>query len=894
MRNESVALTPLAICAGLLLPTWAFAQQRTAPVAAGPEYEREGTGTVFGNNWRVLWTTPVTVPVLDLDQYAGGLKPIRHGGRQSETLHFEGADGRRYVFRSVPKFLHKEALPPDVRHTFVGDIVQDQVSALFPSPALITAPMSHAVGLLHAPSELVVMPDDPRLGEHRQLFGGMLGQFEENPNEGPDGTPGFGGSRKIVDPDKFLELLDESGEHRIESREYLAARLLDFMLGDTDRGGDQWKLARFESDMGYVYRPIPRDHDFAFMRGDGLINRFATRLSPKIAYHGPTFPSLRTLTFMTTDMDRRLLVEVPRATWDSVVRAVQSQLSDPVLLTAVERMPSEYQPHSATRIFTDLRARRSGLPDVAADFYAMINAEADVHATAESERAEIHYLDDGSVDVRLYRGGSVVAVNGDGGAQPAGDADQNERVVPSSAPYFWRQFVPAETREVRVHMQGGADHVTLGGTRSSKLVVRIIGGAGADVLVDASTARAGAARPVFYADDTDRIDAGTARVDTKPYDDRPPGRPFDLQVDSAALQAPGAAEARDNDAKRKLRGREWQDWGSTFSIKPTIALRRGAGVVVGGGPTYTRYGFRREPYELKAQLRALVGLNDGRFGLEFEGDYHPENSNRGVSLLAHASQLEFFRFYGYGNDSPISEGDPRVGRDELMLHPSVYWKTSRTLFGVGPVLKYGKPNFDAGSPLDEFQPFGAGAVGQLGAAATLEVGAIDEGVAQPRGVQVELGSSAYPAFWDISDPFFETHGVVRAYVPVPGLSGPFAALRVGGQRVFGTFPVHEAAFLGGRRSLRGFRTDRFAGDASLYGGAQLHLPVGQFELLTRGRLGVFGLADAGRVYFDGASPSGWHTAFGGGATFTTLRHTLSLTYARGELGRFYIEVGYPF
>jgi hemolysin activation/secretion protein len=152
----------------------------------------------------------------------------------------------------------------------------------------------------------------------------------------------------------------------------------------------------------------------------------------------------------------------------------------------------------------------------------------------------------------------------------------------------------------------------------------------------------------------------------------------------------------------------------------------------------------------------------------------------------------------------------------------------------------------------------------------------------------------YPALWDISDPFLETHGLLRAYVPVPGLTGPFAALRVGAQKVFGSFPVHEAAFLGGRNNLRGFRTDRFAGDAALYGGAEVHVPVGTVELLTRGRLGVFGLADAGRVYFDGDSPGGWHTGLGGGLTFTTVGHTASLAYAHGELGRFYIELGLPF
>jgi hypothetical protein len=230
-----------------------------------------------------------------------------------------------------------------------------------------------------------------------------------------------------------------------------------------------------------------------------------------------------------------------------------------------------------------------------------------------------------------------------------------------------------------------------------------------------------------------------------------------------------------------------------------------------------------------------------------------------------------------------------------MVRPAVSWTLPGMRFEVGPLLKYGKPSYYSSSgPLARFDPPGAAAVGQLGAAAELR---LDEGptrAALPRGVIFQAGGAAYPAILDIADPFLETHALLRAYVPVPGLNGPFAALRVGGQKVFGTSPVHEAAFLGGRNNLRGFRTDRFAGDASLYGSTELHVPLRTIELLTRGRLGAFGLADAGRVYFEGGSPGGWHTALGGGLTFTSLGRTASLAYAHGELGRFYIELGLPF
>ena len=86
----------------------------------------------------------------------------------------------------------------------------------------------------------------------------------------------------------------------------------------------------------------------------------------------------------------------------------------------------------------------------------------------------------------------------------------------------------------------------------------------------------------------------------------------------------------------------------------------------------------------------------------------------------------------------------------------------------------------------------------------------------------------------------------------------------------GDVPFHEAAFLGGPGSLRGYPFQRFAGDAAAFGSAELRQPLGQVKLLVRGRLGVFALADAGRVWMDGDSPGDWHTDVGGGLWFETL------------------------
>ena len=155
--------------------------------------------TFAGQGYRHLWTAAIRAPVADLGELGGGgLTPLRvGGGMTTQTLHLKGADGRRYVFRSVQKAT-RQALAEEFWGTPVEAVFQDQLCSFHPSGALIAARLLEAVGVLHPEPQLLVAPDDPRLGEFRKQFAGMLVLFEERPDDLPDGEAGFGGSRRIV------------------------------------------------------------------------------------------------------------------------------------------------------------------------------------------------------------------------------------------------------------------------------------------------------------------------------------------------------------------------------------------------------------------------------------------------------------------------------------------------------------------------------------------------------------------------------------------------------------------------------------------------------------------------------------------------------------------------
>ena len=86
----------------------------------------------------------------------------------------------------------------------------------------------------------------------------------------------------------------------------------------------------------------------------------------------------------------------------------------------------------------------------------------------------------------------------------------------------------------------------------------------------------------------------------------------------------------------------------------------------------------------------------------------------------------------------------------------------------------------------------------------------------------------------------------------------------GARRVWGRYPWFEAARVGGSGSLRGYSTGRFMGDAAVYGQTEVRVPLSRATLVVPGTVGLFGLADVGRVYLEGESSDIWHAGFGTG------------------------------
>ena len=221
----------------------AGAPSRTVTIAPGAGYRAGWFHNFFlGEHWRDTWTTPIEVPVLNLDVFDGGLRPDRRGGGLETTnLHFKSANGNTWAFRSVDKDPGKKLLDPDTQDSWIGDLFKDEVSSAQPYGALMVPPLLDAANVLHSTPQLAVLPEDPRLGDFQQ-YAGMLGLLEERIERGIEGAT------MISDTLTLFQRLEQRSDEWVDARAYLRARLIDILVGDWDRHVLQWRWARFEQD----------------------------------------------------------------------------------------------------------------------------------------------------------------------------------------------------------------------------------------------------------------------------------------------------------------------------------------------------------------------------------------------------------------------------------------------------------------------------------------------------------------------------------------------------------------------------------------------------------------------------------------------------------------------
>ena len=418
-----------------------------------------------------------------------------------------------------------------------------------------------------------------------------------------------------------------------------------------------------------------------------------------------------------------------------------------------------------------------------------------------------------------------------------------------------RTFVPGETREVRIYLHGGADRVS-GNWKGGPIRVRVIHAGNGALAVDPGLAG------VAVYDSTDSW--------------KPPRKPFDP-------------------------GEMMRDWGGSTGIAPWLNQRSGMGLVLGGGPVITRFGFRRYPYAWRVAARAAYVTGTRAVNLDLKSDFRLARPGTGIRFDAGALWGEAVYFFGFGNQTErVEESDfYRLHQKRFQVNPRLYLELGkRGRIAAGPVVHHSVSDESKPSLARIERPYGFGSFTAVGGSIGGSLDLRDDPVYPVRGIRAEAEGRWFPAVGDVAEQFGVIRGELSGYLGTRSLPAtPVVAVRVGGAHGMGPLPFFEAPAIGGTRTVRGFTRDRFTGQSALYGNAELRLRFGWFKLVLPGEWGVFGMGDIGRVYLEGESSSLWHKTWGGGlwVSFFERKPAFSLAWARGsDGGKFYLSGGLHF
>jgi hypothetical protein len=267
--------------------------------------------------------------------------------------------------------------------------------------------------------------------------------------------------------------------------------------------------------------------------------------------------------------------------------------------------------------------------------------------------------------------------------------------------------------------------------------------------------------------------------------------------------------------------------------------------------------------------------------LEYAGDFRTRSPFSGLVYLAY-SGIDLVTFFGAGNESVrnpafASAGFYNVRQEQLIAFPALQVAIAGPLRAyAGAFLKHVSAVRNGVTAADGLygsngMTLGSGEVG-------LKLDTVGGTLTARRGFGIRLTARHTPALFDATSAFSKVRAAASGAVGGRLLTDIFLHLQIAGEKNWGRYPFFESAFLGGAplpsplfltgatvgSPLRGYDSNRFAGDASVVGNAELRVAVGRFLALLPFRYGVVGIADVGRVFLAGETSSRWHSGVGGG------------------------------
>ncbi len=809
---------------------------------------------MMGENYREIWNTPVKVPVFDISKVKGGLRPIqRGGGEQTLSVRLEDKDGRHYVLRSLEKSVDG-IFPTEMRNTIAVDIVQDQISTSNPYASLVVASLAEYAKIYHTNPEIVYVPDDPNFGIYRQDVAGQLYIFEERPDDDRSDVASFGYSKNIISTLDMIEKIHDDKDHYIDIDAFLRARLFDIFINDWDRHEDQWRWAGFKNDGQTIYKPIPRDRDQAFFVNEGLATKISSSkwISPRFQNFDEYTENVEGLSFNARLLDRTLLSQSEWKDWQRQIDSLKILLTPEHIDQAALSYPKEIIDIGSARTAEVLKARLKNLEPMARELYLFLAEEVDITGSNNKDLFNITVPDENTIRITKLHSKSK-------------EGKETE--------IFSRDFYASETEQIRIYGFDQKDRFIIEGNAKNKIDLLIIGGDEKDEFI-----YEGQKLPRYIS----IYDKKNSNI----------SHPLDQRI------------VRIYDENEAKYDREDFKYDVTY---PGLFMgyNQDDGILLGGGVVINKYSrYRYQKYVILANYSFLTNA----YNFHFSGDNIYPLRHLQLGLLADFKSPDFVNnFFGMGNDAEWQPDHPekeyyRVSMKEYYVKPEIvkFLDNDETQkAGLGLFFKHTDMEATADRFISDFPNNGLDPDDLLsdtyaGISLSYELNTISNqdlkkeekfwgsNMFRTRGTQVKTELEHFIGVDDNSSDFTKVSGDWTSYLSFSQRPRFVYAVRLGGEKLFGDYSFNEAAKLGQRENLRGFRNTRFYGDASLYLNTEIRIRSKQLNTnLVNTNAGLFIFNDIGRVWYEGENSSQWHDGYGIGFWWSPFDLALlNISYAR--------------
>jgi len=283
------------------------------------------------------------------------------GGQQTTSLQLIDDTNREWVLRSVDKNVKPGNGIPN--NKIIRYIVQDHVSASYPYAGLSVPDIAHAVGVPAGEQYLFFVPDDSCLGQYRTAMANKVFMLV---NRQPE-------KEKGITTDEMLEKLQTDKQYSVDAKEYLKARLIDWLVADWDRHAEQWRWIERKTVSGKVFYVVPQDRDQAFYRSNGLLIKFfGLFFMPHFDKFNNNAKGIKGLSKKSWELDKRLLCSLSKTDWETVTREFQKNVSDSIIISAIKKQPPEIFAIHGNELIKKLKSRRDALLKQSMKYYSFL------------------------------------------------------------------------------------------------------------------------------------------------------------------------------------------------------------------------------------------------------------------------------------------------------------------------------------------------------------------------------------------------------------------------------------------------------------------------------------------------------------------------------------------